>query len=75
MLFINNHWLAGKGKRLISTNPLTLEELWNDNQASKAQVSDAIASASNAFISWRNVPLRQRIIIIKSPIYFNLFFI
>ena len=65
MLFIDNHWLAGKGKRLISTNPLTLEELWNDNQASKAQVNEAITSASNAFISWRNVPLRQRIIIIK----------
>ena len=65
MLFINNHWLAGEGKRLISTNPLTLEELWNDNQASKAQVNEAITSASNAFIAWRNFPLRQRIIIIK----------
>lgn len=66
MLYINNQWLAGKGKKLISLNPLTLEELWNDNQASAAQVDQAVNCANNAFELWKNLPFRERILIIKN---------
>lgn len=65
MLFIDNHWVAGKGKNLISFSPLSHEELWNDNQASISQANQAVLSAVDAFDGWKKSSLNNRLKIIK----------
>jgi len=41
-------------------NPATREKLWDVPIATQQDVDDAVASASKAFQTWRNVPLEEK---------------
>lgn len=59
-LFINGHWIHGKGPPLTSINPTSAEPIWQGNSASATQVNNAINAARDASIHWRELTLEQR---------------
>ncbi len=58
---INNEWQAGLGNDISSLNPAKNEVIWQGKSATAEQVDLAVKSARNAFESWANTPLEQRI--------------
>lgn len=65
-IFINNDWHQGEGEVLESICPLTQDILWQDNQASKEQVTQAMSAANKAFVNWSAISLDKRIKYIES---------
>jgi len=63
--FINGQWLPGLGHDISSANPARNEIIWQGKTASTEQVNEAVVSARQAFESWANIGLKQRVVIIK----------
>lgn len=63
--YINGQWLQGEGSAFSSIDPADATLVWQANAASAAQVDLAIDAARNAFPSWANRPLEERITIIE----------
>ncbi len=63
--YINGQWLQGEGSAFSSIDPADATLVWQANAASAAQVDLAIDAARNAFPSWANRPLEERIAIIE----------
>ncbi len=63
---INGQWHLGEGSLLTSVNPARNQVIWQGNTASVAQVSSAVLSARQAFTSWSQTPIEQRIAIITA---------
>lgn len=65
-LFINDHWQSGHGEPFHSTNPVSLQPVWQGNAASGADVDAAVDTARQAFTRWRNRTLDERIATLKA---------
>jgi succinylglutamic semialdehyde dehydrogenase len=63
--FINGLWQAGLGHEVNSLNPARNEIIWQGKTASAEQVNEAVLSARNAFETWANISLDERVVIIK----------
>ncbi|WP_133013285.1 succinylglutamate-semialdehyde dehydrogenase [Marinomonas flavescens] len=64
--YINGQWIQGEGKLSRSIDPADASLVWEANSASESQVDQAIKAARNAFPSWANRPLAERITIIEA---------
>lgn len=68
-LYIDGQWCNGDGPVFKSLNPslsaLTGDPVWSGNSADKHQVDAAIAAARRAFTAWSDLPVDQRLAIIK----------
>ncbi|WP_057830250.1 succinylglutamate-semialdehyde dehydrogenase [Colwellia sp. TT2012] len=62
--FINGQWQAGLGHDVSSFNPARNEVIWQGKTASAEQVNAAVLSARQAFESWANISLEERIAVI-----------
>ncbi|TCS41129.1 succinylglutamate-semialdehyde dehydrogenase [Reinekea marinisedimentorum] len=60
-LFIGGQWIAGNGKDLTSTNPVTQQVVWQGSTATPANVNLAVQAARSAFKGWRKTPVETRI--------------
>ncbi|MCH1923352.1 CoA-acylating methylmalonate-semialdehyde dehydrogenase [Shewanella sp. C32] len=59
--FINGEFVAGSGQQQISvTNPIDNQPIATVNIATTAEVEQAVASAQQAFLSWRRTPVSER---------------
>ena len=67
-LHIMGKWVKGEGAPLISTNPASAKTLWQGHAASVQQVDQAIQSARQAFESWKQISLEDRIAILEKYI-------
>ena len=65
-LFINHHWLAGKGALFQSFNPASNELIWEGHSASGEQVDDAINAARAAQIEWFTHGYEARLAVIEA---------
>ncbi|ALO33719.1 N-succinylglutamate 5-semialdehyde dehydrogenase [Colwellia sp. MT41] len=63
--YINGQWLAGLGNDVSSLNPARNEVIWQGKTASAEQVNAAVLSARQAFESWANIGLEERVAVIK----------
>jgi len=63
--FINGQWQAGLGHDVSSANPARNEVIWQGKTASAEQVNEAVTSARQAFESWANISLDERVAVIK----------
>jgi succinylglutamic semialdehyde dehydrogenase len=61
---INDQWLSGEGHDVSSVNPAKNEVIWQGKSASAQQVEQAINSARNAFTSWSQTSLDDRIALV-----------
>jgi succinylglutamic semialdehyde dehydrogenase len=61
---IDGQWQAGLGHNLSSVNPARNQIIWQGKSATAEQVDAAIKSARQAFESWANISLDERIAII-----------
>lgn len=59
--FINGSWSPSQGDVFSSINPATEVRIWEGNEANEQTVNQAVISASNAFNSWKELPLAARI--------------
>lgn len=59
-IFIGGIWRAGEGDRLLSTQPVNGETVWEGRMASECDVDTAVAAARGAFRHWRKGGLDQR---------------
>lgn len=64
-LYINGQWRTGKGPSLVSINPANNETCWSGTSATTTEIDSAVESARNAFSSWAEKNLEQRLTIIK----------
>ena len=60
-LFINGQWLAGQGDLFKSLNPAEGSVVWQGNAATAEQVDAAVMAARNAFESWADLSIDDRI--------------
>lgn len=58
--FINGEWLHGDGEEFYSLNPGNGERIWQGYCADESQVENAIDAASQAFVHWANLPIKER---------------
>ena len=59
--YLNGQWVEPKSKRYFeTTNPAIDEVIAEAPVASPEEVEQAIAAAQEAFLKWRDVPLRDR---------------
>lgn len=58
--YINNTWVSGQGKAMISYNPATNDILWEGHAAVETQVNEAVSAAKKALPSWANLSFAQR---------------
>ena len=58
--YINGKWCSGAGQPIISTNPSTLEKIYQGNSATQEQVNEAVRSARTALQAWANLSYLQR---------------
>ena len=63
--FINGQWQAGLGHDVSSSNPARNEVIWQGKTANAVQVNDAVLSARQAFESWANISLEERVAVVK----------
>ena len=59
--FINGQWQQGKGNRFSSICPLKQSVIWQGNAVDEAQILQAKHSAKNAFSSWSELTLCDRV--------------
>ena len=64
-LFINGQWQKGQGAPFRSIDPCDGSLVWQGHCANDAQVDTAIHAARQAFSSWANRPLSERLAIIE----------
>lgn len=64
--YINGQWLQGKGDILRSIDPADASLVWQANTATVEQVDLAIHAARDAFPTWANRPLEERLAIIDA---------
>jgi succinylglutamic semialdehyde dehydrogenase len=64
-LRIGNQWIAGQGPALESISPIDDQCVWNTTEASADQVEQAFTAARDAFGSWWDQDLENRIAIVK----------
>jgi succinylglutamic semialdehyde dehydrogenase len=62
---IDGQWHVGLGHQISSLNPARNEVIWQGKSASAEQVDAAVKSARNAFEHWANLPLEERIAVVK----------
>lgn len=62
--FINGEWLAGNGTEFQSVDPAKDLVIWQGLTADAAQVHQAVTAARQAFDTWCDVELEQRVAII-----------
>lgn len=58
--WIAGRWLEGDGEPMESLNPFSGEVIWQGRGATAEQVEQAVASARQALVSWRNTPFSER---------------
>ncbi|MGF1724581.1 succinylglutamate-semialdehyde dehydrogenase [Photobacterium nomapromontoriensis] len=63
--WIAGQWLAGKGETMQSLDPFTGNVVWQAQAATTEQVEQAVLSARQALISWRQSPFSERQAIIE----------
>ncbi|MBL4910467.1 MAG: succinylglutamate-semialdehyde dehydrogenase [Alteromonadaceae bacterium] len=61
---IDGQWQAGLGHDVSSVNPARNQVIWQGKSATAEQVDAAVKSARQAFESWANIPLEDRIAVI-----------
>ncbi|MFT2097427.1 succinylglutamate-semialdehyde dehydrogenase [Marinomonas sp. 2405UD66-6] len=64
--YINGQWLAGEGNAFRSIDPADASQVWQANSATAQQVDSAIHAARDAFPTWANRPLEERLAIIDA---------
>jgi succinate-semialdehyde dehydrogenase/glutarate-semialdehyde dehydrogenase len=68
-LLLNQGWIDGAAvdadRQFAVVNPATLETVATVSDLDAAHASDAIAAATRAFASWKNVPLEERITVVR----------
>ncbi|MEP3350275.1 MAG: succinylglutamate-semialdehyde dehydrogenase [Marinomonas sp.] len=64
--YINGQWLAGEGNAFRSIDPADASQVWQANSATAQQVDLAICAARDAFPTWANRPLEERLVIIDA---------
>lgn len=57
---INGDWVTGQGEPRVKTDPVSLETLWQGNDADAFQVDEACRAARAAFPAWASLPFAQR---------------
>ena len=62
--FINGQWVEGQGDVVSSLNPAKNEVIWQGKSATEAQVNEAISSAREAFETWSQKSLDDRIAVV-----------
>ncbi|BFM49602.1 succinylglutamate-semialdehyde dehydrogenase [Marinomonas sp. THO17] len=63
--YINGQWQTGEGHPFASIDPSDASLVWQANAASVQQVDLAVEAAREAFPSWANRPLSERLNIIE----------
>lgn len=58
---INGTWTSGQGPLFQSLNPCNGDVLWEGKEASEAEVDAAVQAAAQAFESWSDCSIEQRI--------------
>ena len=58
--WIAGNWLAGDGEQMQSLTPFSGEVIWEGRAATAGQVEQAVSSARQALVSWRNTPFSER---------------
>ncbi|WP_437890084.1 succinylglutamate-semialdehyde dehydrogenase [Phytobacter sp. V91] len=58
--WIKGEWVVGQGARRVKTNPVSNETLWQGNDASSAQVEQALLAARSSFVQWARQDFSQR---------------
>lgn len=61
---IDGQWQAGLGHAVSSVNPARNQVIWQGNSATVEQVDAAVKSSRQAFESWANISLDDRIAIV-----------
>ncbi|RNF52657.1 succinylglutamate-semialdehyde dehydrogenase [Marinomonas hwangdonensis] len=64
--YINGQWLQGEGPAVQSIDPADASLVWQAKSATVAQVDLAIKAARQAFPTWANRPLEERLSIIDA---------
>jgi len=59
--FINGHWVEGEGREIHSKEPGTGQITWEGRAATRVEVAQAVDAARDAFGSWAEVDLEERI--------------
>ncbi|MBR9866029.1 MAG: succinylglutamate-semialdehyde dehydrogenase [Oceanospirillales bacterium] len=59
-LFINGHWIQGRGENFSSLNPGSAQRIWQGHSATESQVGQAVEVARNASGRWCDMTLEQR---------------
>ncbi|WP_296057046.1 succinylglutamate-semialdehyde dehydrogenase [uncultured Amphritea sp.] len=59
-LFINGHWLQGRGENFSSLNPGSAQRIWQGHSATESQVGQAVEVARSASARWCDMTLEQR---------------
>ncbi|MFZ4541532.1 MAG: succinylglutamate-semialdehyde dehydrogenase [Rickettsiales bacterium] len=65
MHYINGLWIKNAGNLFVSTNPATGEAIWTGNAADEVMVSNAVAAARDAFITWSGHNISERLIVLE----------
>ena len=60
-LYINGAWQPGFGAALVSTNPIDGSTVWQGHQPTTKQVQQTFVAAQQASLTWRQVPITERI--------------
>lgn len=63
--YIAGQWLAGEGKDVTSVDPAKKQQIWQGQEATTAQVDQAISAARKAFNSWQHVSFDERVAIVE----------
>ena len=63
--WIAGNWRAGDGEQMQSLNPFSGEVIWQGKGATGEQVEQAVSSARQALVSWRNTPFSERRAIVE----------
>ncbi len=59
--FVGGQWIAGRGARFESIDPVGRDILWSGRSATGKDIEDAVAVARQASRIWSSYPLTQRI--------------
>ncbi|MDW5377647.1 succinylglutamate-semialdehyde dehydrogenase [Halomonas sp. HP20-15] len=64
-LFIGGRWVDGDAERLVKTDPITGDTLWQASAADADQVEEAVAAARAAFPGWARLGFDARLSIVE----------
>lgn len=63
--YINGQWVAGLGNEFTSVDPARNEVIWTGKAATAEQVDAAMKAARQAFVSWSQKTVADRLVIIR----------